>query len=342
MARDDRAAVERLNRYLDAAATGAPRPIAGLDPALVATVRRVEALDAVPAPNPAFLADLEERLMPAMPSVRETHQFATGLPTPRVLPDAPRGDRHVEHGRRRLRSPLGWAMAAVLAGVFIFSFGVLRPLVPGNSGHRSSLPAIAGLASPGAAACTVAPRPVAFFQRLLGTPAPAVPSPTPFAPDGGVSADPAVVAGVTATLQEYVTCTKQGDVLRLYALLTDQYLRQIVATQGPNTEKSVAALAHYTPTPFAAAAQLRVVAVQSVRRLPDGRVVAVATLILPSDAPANVAAATFDVVFARVGDRWLIDGFIPLAPTGTPAAATSQPALASPIASPTATGMATP
>ena len=56
-----------LDRQWDAVMSGAAEDpgLAKLDPALVATTRRVHALDAVPSPNPAFTSKLWEDLMQA-------------------------------------------------------------------------------------------------------------------------------------------------------------------------------------------------------------------------------------------------------------------------------------
>jgi hypothetical protein len=169
---------------------------------------------------------------------------------------------------------------------------------------------------PGVEACRVAPRSPDFILGLAGTPAasrvtPAA-SPTPFATPDGEAADAETVERITATMQEVVACFNAADLLRAFALFSDDYFRRLIP-EGPVGEVFTGFLTG-APAPVT---RIGLHAIQDVRVMGDGRVGAVVTLVDP-DAPASEDADLRFVVFVMVGDRWLIDEVIDFPVSGTP------------------------
>jgi len=152
--------------------------------------------------------------------------------------------------------------------------------------------------------CTTEPRPAGFFEQLAATPGatPSTPvgqagSPTPFAMPQGQPADQATVDAVTETERQVVACLNAGDYLRVYALYSDNYVRQNVPAE------TIGALPA-TPVPAPETTQLVLQAVREVVLLPDGRAAALIDLTGPQ---AGGAVTTTYAVFAQVDGRWLID-----------------------------------
>jgi hypothetical protein len=155
--------------------------------------------------------------------------------------------------------------------------------------------------------CQVAPRSLAEVLALAETP-PAAATPGGLNLESGVSADEATIAAVTATLREYVACLNAGDYLRLAALSTDAHLRILIAAVADDPAALRDLLA--TPQPRPRAAWVRIVSVDAIRALTDGRVAA--TVVL--EGPTAVAARSeqrFTFVFAASGEHWLIDDVNP-------------------------------
>lgn len=168
--------------------------------------------------------------------------------------------------------------------------------------------------------CRVAPRPAEDYAALaeappgvhlsvmLGTP---IPSPTP--PAGGVSADPVVVAAVTATARELTACVNAGVMGRMAALYTDRAFLWLF--RGGYEELSPEDIAQYvaamgTVTPLPPERYEGIISVEDVQLLPNGLVTAVVQGF-------EGEALTY---FAEEDGRYLIDtGFAwPLAGTPTP------------------------
>lgn len=122
-------------------------------------------------------------------------------------------------------------------------------------------------------------------------------------PDGA-PADAATAAAVTATVRLFVACANARDIGRMYALVTDAFLRQSFGNQ-PATEAVVAYLAA-TPAARPAADRTELVAVRGVRRLPDGRVGALVDDRDPTD-PRTDGLSTDWVVFVERDGRYLLD-----------------------------------
>ncbi|HEU0113619.1 MAG TPA: hypothetical protein VFQ80_03045 [Thermomicrobiales bacterium] len=161
------------------------------------------------------------------------------------------------------------------------------------------------------ARCVVAPRPDADFVAIdRGTPfakikALGTPVPTPLPPTDGRPADPATVAAVTATFTEEIACLYAGDVRRFAALLTDAQFQRAFGGIGGSTIGG----AHATPTPLPLEARAANLAIGDVRIHPDGRVSAMTT----SNGKRSLT------IFAKVGERYLIDNTMSLSPAATPA-----------------------
>jgi ketosteroid isomerase-like protein len=175
---------------------------------------------------------------------------------------------------------------------------------------------------PDPAECRVAPRSLASLQALETTPPPA-PTAVTWPPDvpseadlpQGPPADPATARAIAAVAREYVACVNAWDLPRLLALVSDDSLRRSVAAEGPITAEEYAEMA--TPYPADPAGWATLLAVRDARVLADGRVGAV--LVVRHPHPGGEAVVTF-FVFARTGDRWLIDDSIGVIRAGTPAA----------------------
>lgn len=165
----------------------------------------------------------------------------------------------------------------------------------------------------GSSACTVGePSPAEFFAILATPRAAATPTPAAVASEAdlprGEPADPAAVAGVTATVRDLLAC----DDLRFLRLLTDDYLRASMDAALAPPDAAAA-----TPGRVSSAEPPTLLAVRDARTLPDGRVGAVVVVDDPNVEPRR--DATF-FVFAEAGDRWLVDGTIEIegVPPGTP------------------------
>jgi hypothetical protein len=135
----------------------------------------------------------------------------------------------------------------------------------------------------------------------------------------GEAADEPTVAAVNATLHEIFACFDAAQYARAFALMTDDAIRQFgpdVNSPEEDTPEEVSALLDAqvagTPTTDNEAApsgeHTEVSAPRGARVLDDGRVGA----IFESEGDAVFA------LFARHGDRWLLDGFIDIVESGTP------------------------
>lgn len=203
----------------------------------------------------------------------------------------------------------------------------LATLVVGHGALTSATPAAAQLATPTAAspvaggACTLAPRPVDDLVALWFDPTGA-PRATPSPPDAslllapGKPADAATVAGIDATLVEIDACLTTGQFARAFSLYTDNHIRQS-APDMTNPETASAEQVRRlltnqlttTPAAGAAPAVLEIHIPDEARVLPDGRV---------GSFFADPSGVYFGI-FARKGDRWLLDGVIAVGvESGTP------------------------
>ena len=170
--------------------------------------------------------------------------------------------------------------------------------------------------------CTVPPRSRASLVALIES-APGVaralvsgtPVATPAPPTGGSSVDAETTERVTAAAREFLACYNAGDLARLFALYSDDYLFAIWGGLGePDaSEANVAEQLRQLETtqPLPEEQQISLESVADVRMLSDGRVVATVT----NSRKRSLA------VFVKVGDRYLVDwayALLPVAGTPTP------------------------
>lgn len=138
-------------------------------------------------------------------------------------------------------------------------------------------------------ACTVQPRrerdlirlalePEGIARALLGQEPVATPEPPP----PGKPADPEIVASVNVTAEQLVACYNSGDLRRLFALYSQDYLNTVwggFAGPNPSREQVREAIAFMrTPVPQTPGDRISLISVQDVQELADGRVMAVLNL----------------------------------------------------------------
>lgn len=138
-------------------------------------------------------------------------------------------------------------------------------------------------------ACTVQPRrrrdlialaraEPGIARDLLGETTVATPTPPP----AGVAADPEIVASVTATARELAACYNAGDLRRLFALYSEEYLYTVwggFAGANPSRaeiDQTVRFIS--TPAPQPESARVAFISVEDVRQLPHGEVSAIVNL----------------------------------------------------------------
>jgi glutamine cyclotransferase len=185
---------------------------------------------------------------------------------------------------------------------------ILAILLPGGAAtamaaRQEATPAPGG-------ACTVEPRPVDDLIAAWFDPS-ATPRQRPAEPvaalDAGEPADAATAAAVVDVAREWVACTNAGEQARALALLTGAYAVQ----RGPvraTPNQARAALAA-PPRPLPQDARLAIEPARTATLLPDGRV---GTFFAVTGYARPDQAQTVLVMFAREGDRWLIDDMIGL------------------------------
>src|SRR5688572_25957069 len=130
-------------------------------------------------------------------------------------------------------------------------------------------------ASATAVTCHVTPRSTAEILTLAGTNSSQT-EPTPELPAGD-DADPVTTAGITAVLREMAACLTAGDMLRFYALHSDDWLRRSLGIVD-----GMAILTTSIP-PLDDGHHARYLGPWHVQLLPDGRVLAAVLLIVGDD-----------------------------------------------------------
>ena len=167
----------------------------------------------------------------------------------------------------------------------------------GITQHASALQATP-TASPIAVSCDVTPRSSAEILTLAGTGSSGTDQILEL--PAGDDADPATTAAITAVLREMVACLTSGDMLRFYALHSDDWLRQSLgAVDG------MAILTTSIP-PLDDGHRARYLGPWHVQFLPDGRVLA-AVLLVVGDDPRPDPNRTRVLIFSRRDGRWLVD-----------------------------------
>lgn len=154
--------------------------------------------------------------------------------------------------------------------------------------------------------CSITPRPDEDFFEIASDPAtPASDTlATPVPPTGGVPADAVVTDAVLKTIEESFTCLYAGDVGRVAALVTDEQFRR--AFSGVGLEAATALLS--TPIPAPPGVRPGEVIVSNIRVYPDGG----ASAVVATEGRESLT------LFAKVGDRYLIDYSYVAVPMGTP------------------------
>jgi hypothetical protein len=160
--------------------------------------------------------------------------------------------------------------------------------MPGVAALLISL-GVGGVADAADEECTVRPRRTVELESLARAPegiaralAGETPVATPEPPPPGEGADPEVAASVTAAVRELVDCYNAGDLRRIFALYSEEYLYTVwggFAGPDPDQAQIDQAIAFMsTPAPQPAEARVDFLSVDDVRTLPDGRVTAIVHL----------------------------------------------------------------
>ncbi|MFL5762268.1 MAG: hypothetical protein ACJ789_21420 [Thermomicrobiales bacterium] len=178
------------------------------------------------------------------------------------------------------------------------------------------VPLSAAMASPAtpvppalpASACQVAPQTVAALNEIVsttGTPTLPITSAdaAPYVKPAGALADAETVDGITFTVQQFVACGREGDVLRLLALFTDDFLRTNAQSIGLPITADTSLL---TPMPTAETL-VSIKSIDDVIETNDGKVSALVTFHIVEGYKSE--DASLHIVFVKNPDdgRWLID-----------------------------------
>ncbi|MEA2531270.1 MAG: hypothetical protein QOG89_2914 [Thermomicrobiales bacterium] len=209
--------------------------------------------------------------------------------------------------------------------VLVLMMSAIGAIDPTEATAEATPAAVTFPISPDASQCKVQPRPLADFERLLlSTPqsdAAAPASSTPFVVPDGEPADAIAVSGVTATLIELFACYHAGDPRRFHALFTDEGLQRAFPP-GMVTQEFVDEFFAASPVPEDdPALRATILAIEDVVVLIDGRVGA----LLRSDEPEFGGLQAVYYIFAKVGDRYLVDDVIHGLPTDDSTAEASTP-----------------
>jgi hypothetical protein len=183
----------------------------------------------------------------------------------------------------------------------LFAWAVL--VLPAATAAAQAFPIM-----PDPAACRVDPRTtdevIALWYGAEGSPA-ATPEP-PRQAEGadsvtipvGSAADAATAQAITATFVEVFSCFAAGDFPRALALFTDDLVRSF----NPGTTVAEArSFLEAAPEPGPEEELDLIIAVTDVMALADGRIGAF--VVTQGGESADVGY----VIFARTGDRWLLD-----------------------------------
>lgn len=282
----------RLGRIWDALGRG--QDVTGKDADLenVSEIRRLLRLDRQPAPDTMFVARLERDLIRPSPAIGDSPR--TEPPTPFPLRGAtaldgsgriPWGDE-VPAWRRWVVAAAILVLAGVLAATAVFSGG-------GDSTKPTVLPAY-GAASPDAppwqetASCDVPPRPAEDFTALLaGTP----PATLPATGSLEVVAPRDPADAIEETVRELTACRNARDVARHYALWTDEAILRADLRSGQDTDQSLletlirsmdyVVQLNGTPEPVLESGVWRLLGIDDVSPLPEGRVRATVRFLVP-------------------------------------------------------------
>jgi hypothetical protein len=116
----------------------------------------------------------------------------------------------------------------------------------------------------------------------------------------GDDPDPATTRAISAVLREMAACLSDGEMLRFYALHSDDWLRRSLGIVD-----GMAILTTSIP-PLDDGQRARYVGPWHVQVLPDGRVLA-AVLLVVGDDPRPDPKRTRVLIFSHSDGRWLVD-----------------------------------
>ena len=191
---------------------------------------------------------------------------------------------------RHRSSRAGYGLFPCLIGLMLLASGG----VPRTAAALQATP----ITSPTTQTCDVAPRSTAEILTLAGTNS-GEKEPILILPAGD-PADPATTAAITAVLREMAACLTAGDMLRFYALHSDDWLRRALGVV-----EGMAILTTSIP-PLDDGHQARYLGPWHVQILTDGRVLAAALLVVGDDLRPD-PDRTRVLLFVHRDGRWLVD-----------------------------------
>jgi hypothetical protein len=175
--------------------------------------------------------------------------------------------------------------------------------------------------SAGAAECVVEPYDLsAIFDRPEISPGEATAEASMGAPTGE-PADEETIRQVTETIELLIGCVNLGYQFKWLYLFTPEYLAVLLAEQlGSVTTADVqflneAAPNEVSPGPLPAEQQTLIIAIEDVRFLADGRVIAT---VVSDDLTSVDGPSPRQFLFREVDGRFLIDGVVEPHLVGTP------------------------
>jgi len=192
--------------------------------------------------------------------------------------------------RALLLRPASGVTLLILLGFMLLAQGA----IPQISRARQATPA----ATPVAESCDAAPRAIGEILRLTeptpGEGLPVLPLPA------GEPADPDTTAAIAAVLEEMGACLTAGEMLRFYALHSDDWLRRFAGDIA-----GLATLTASTP-PLADGDRAVYLGPWNVQILPDDRVLAAVLLRVGNELRPD-PSRTRVLLFVRHDGRWLVD-----------------------------------
>ncbi len=204
----------------------------------------------------------------------------------------------------------GSAVSIVLAAVLLASTG--------SVGMAQQATPDPSLDIPRPEECRVPARNAMELLALPGGTTASTPAalPTPIPRDrlpAGVAPRAADAEEVDRTVRELVACANARDPFRAVALVSDAYLSELAdlvttAMAGGGNEF---ASALPVPLDLPTDQQLAYVPPSDLRLLPDGRIGGIVQPVLVGTNPPDLVVF---VLFRREGERWLIDGVLPVEP----------------------------
>jgi hypothetical protein len=191
----------------------------------------------------------------------------------------------------------------VPVSIVIVLLGLLLPIGTASPSYPPS-----PIALP-TSACQIAPQTPAGFNEIVSTTwgTPTLPATIddaiPYSKPAGNPAAAETVDGIAFTVQQFVSCGNDGDILRLPALFTEHYLRANAESIGlPITEDA----SLLTPVPGTRAI-VSIVAIDDVIEVDNGGVSALVTLHILEGYKSQDASLHFMFVYRPDVSRWLID-----------------------------------